>query len=358
MTVDTSRITDRLRRFADACEDRSPLYAHLARSAANDAEVAEVLTAAPSDGLAHPTLLFAAVHDLVLRGRAPALSAWYPSAGGDRHLAEDPWPTFRATVLDLRAAVELRIRTRRTQTNEVARCSALRPALAAVQEARPQPLAWLDVGTSAGLTLRLPRFGYRLRHGDGRVDHVGPDDAGLTLACDVAGEPPLGPDPRLGWRRGLDAAPVDLTDPDARDWLQACVWPEQTDRLQRLRSAIEIAIADPVELVAGDAVGDLGRVAAEVPADHHLVVSHTWVLAYLSPERRAAFDAELDALAADRDLDRIGMESGGLVPGTARDRKVRSWLGRTTWRAGQRSDTVLAEVDDHGRWLRWGAPAA
>jgi hypothetical protein len=47
-------------------------------------------------------------------------------------------------------AIEAEMRTRSTQTNEAGRCAVLLPVLAAL----PQPLALLEVGTSAGLCCR------------------------------------------------------------------------------------------------------------------------------------------------------------------------------------------------------------
>lgn len=49
------------------------------------------------------------------------------------------------------------MRTRRTQTNEVARCALLLPVLTRL----PAPLALIEVGAAAGLGLRLDRWAYR-----------------------------------------------------------------------------------------------------------------------------------------------------------------------------------------------------
>jgi hypothetical protein len=349
---DLATASDKLRRFAAACADRSPLYAHCSTRAAEDAEVAGVLLAAPTVQLAHPTLLFAAVHALVLDGRAPELAAWYPSVGGDRHLDEDPWPTFRRTVLDARDRIAARLASHRTQTNEVGRSTPLLVAMSAVAE-RHGELAWLDVGASAGLNLRLDRFRHELVGDDDRVV-VGPDDAAVRLRCDVGRLPQQPTLPPLVWRQGLDAAPVDVTDAGQRAWLEACVWPEQTDRLARLRAALATAADHPLPVRRGDAVADLAAHAADAPADATLLVTHTWVLAYLDTDARAGFEAALDALAADRPVVRIGMEGGGVVPGTERDPASGSWLVQSTWHT-RREDRTIAAVDDHGRWLRWQA---
>ncbi len=53
-----------------------------------------------------------------------------------------------------------------------------------------------------------------------------------------------GDTPLVGARIGLDRSPIDLTDPDAARWLEACVWPDQPDRFHRLQAAIGLAQTD------------------------------------------------------------------------------------------------------------------
>lgn len=362
---DLARVQESLRRFAPACADRSPLYASLARSAATDDRVAGLLAAAPVASLRHPTLLFAAVHDLLLaeaeRGRhspeGEALAAHYPSVSttGPTAPAGDPppvttaWVAFRAFCLAHTDTLRHTIATRSTQTNEVGRGSLLLAALRAVHLDTGQPLAWLDVGTSAGLNLLLDRYRF-----DFSGEAVGPPDASVHLACDVTGPAPVGPAPPLAWRRGLDRSPVDVTDPREARWLQACVWPEQTDRLARLRAALLVAAADPPDVVAGDAVGGLDDALAPAPHDAHVVVSHTWTLAYLDQERRLDFDDRLAALGQQRAITRLGLEGAtafGLeLPA---EEPWASVILRTDFADGNRRDVILARADDHGRWLRW-----
>jgi hypothetical protein len=65
-------------------------------------------------------------------------------------------------------------------------------------------------------------------------------------------------------------------------WLEALVWPEQTDRLARLRAAIKIASEQKPRLVKGDLRTDLAALAREAPKDVTLVIFHTAVLPYVS----------------------------------------------------------------------------
>ncbi len=95
--------------------------------------------------------------------------------------------------------------TRRTQTNEVARCALLLPALAGL----PGPLALVEVGASAGLCLRPDRWSYD--YGTGRVEVAQPIG---TLTCAASGAVPVPAQmPDVRWRMGLDVAPLDHATP-------------------------------------------------------------------------------------------------------------------------------------------------
>jgi hypothetical protein len=88
--------------------------------------------------------------------------------------------------------------------------------------------------------------------------------------------------PRVVWRAGLDLNPVNLLDPREVSWLEALVWPEQTDRLARLRAAIKIASEQNPRLVKGDLRTELAALAREAPKDVTLIIFHTAVLPYVS----------------------------------------------------------------------------
>ena len=79
-------------------------------------------------------------------------------------------------------------------------------------------------------------------------------------------------------------------------WLEALIWPEQAERRERLHQAINIAQDDPALLVAGDLNGGLATLAAKAPSDATLVVSHSAVLTYVSPEERHGFANQVAAL--------------------------------------------------------------
>ena len=82
--------------------------------------------------------------------------------------------------------------TRRTQTNEAARCATLLPLLAML----PGPLALTEAGASAGLTLLPGRFSYH--YGGKRVRGTDPDAP--VIACERRSPP------RAVTRRALSGA--------------------------------------------------------------------------------------------------------------------------------------------------------
>lgn len=194
---------------------------------------------------------------------------------------------FTAWVLGHWDALAVTMRTRLTQTNEPRRSATLLPFLSSIEG----PLALLEVGASAGLCLYPDRWQYRY---GGAV--VGDPDAPL-LTCEPVG-PFTAPTrlPEVTWRAGIDLNPLDVTDADDVRWLEALIWPEQTERRDRLHDAIAIAQDDPALLVAGDLNADLATLAAKALTDATLVVFHSAVLTYVTPEERQRFVDQVTAL--------------------------------------------------------------
>jgi hypothetical protein len=194
------------------------------------------------------------------------------------------WDQLRSRVLQDKVALRAVMLARSTQTNEPGRCAALLPVLAGL----PEPLALLEVGASAGLCL-LPAF-YAYDYGGAILDPAVQRLTAPVFPCSVnAATPVPARPPRVVWRAGLDLKPVDLSDSGEVGWQEALVWPEQTDRLARLRAAIEIAVEQKPPLVKGDLRTDLAALAREAPKDATLVVFHTAVLAYVSAAEREEF---------------------------------------------------------------------
>ena len=235
----------------------SPVYERLASAVSRDEQILALLDALPP-AKRQPNLLFGVVR--LLGGPVDDPAAFHRYTVGN-------WPAIRAQMS-----------SRITQTNEAGRCAVLLPVLAAL----PQPLALLEVGTSAGLCLYPDRYAYR--YGDHVLGTGEP-----VLDCAVTGVAPPVRVPDVVWRAGLDLNPLHVTDPADLAWLDALIWPEHAHRRARLRAAAAIVAADPPLLVRGDLLDDLPALAARAPAGATLVVFHSSVLYHVPAPRRERF---------------------------------------------------------------------
>lgn len=299
-----------------AARGRSRQYEILAAEVAADPSlVAFLATLAPAKR--QPNLVFAAAWYLL--GHPPDLASLHLLAA-----------TRGAELVQV-------IQSRSTQTNEPGRCASLLPALMQL----PQPLALIEVGASAGLTLLPDRYSY---------DYAGHRVAGTDPQAPVLRCPPRGPVPLpervpdVCWRAGLDLNPPDLRNDDDVRWLECLLWPGEAGRRQRLAGAIATALRDPPAVFRGDLLTDLPALASRVPSGATLVIYHCAVLGYLSESERrqwAAVVSEVDAVW-------LSCEPAPLFP----DVSV-PIHGDSSFLIIRDGRIPLAATDPHGAWLQW-----
>jgi len=359
-----------------------PLYLALCRCIARSPTALALLDEAPPTQR-RGNLILAALHDLVLRsadsGQAAGepLAAYYASAGGTR-APDAALPAALAACLQRHGdALRPVLRQQRTQTNEIGRCAVLRPALDAIARRHGRrALALFDFGCSAGLNLLVDRYAIGYQHlPDGRLHSVGPEDALATrLACTWYGAlPPDGLPRTADWqlvaRQGCDQMPLDLRQPAAQRWLQACLWPADTARRERLASASrQFLAAPPAVQAAEDGLAWLREVwLPSLPTGCLPVLFNSWVLAYLTPEDLARHTQQVQALVQSHGLVWLSAEDGartqatsGLAPPEqALEGEARADAGsHTFWtlcEPGPDGPTqrLLARSHPHGRWLHW-----
>ena len=333
-------------RFAEeACSGGCPLYTALAEGVSADTHVLNIASSARRPPV--PNLLFAAVHYLLLRGAAHLLSSFYASLTPDPSPAGDAYPHFRDFCMENEPNLRGLMSTRLVQTNEVARCSYLRPAFAFIaDETQGLPLSLVDVGASAGLNLLWDRYAYDYKGHGLAGDRRSP----VRITVEVRGDriPPIPrKSPSVAFRTGVDLNPVDVTDPDSALWLRALVWPGHERRADRLQAAMSLASNDPPALVAGNALNVLPAILANVPARSTLCIFHNHALNQFSQEDRRLFSELVDECSTDREVFLLSAE------GRRGQSFVNLELARI--RNGDRSVRELAKVDPHGKWLEWTA---
>ncbi|MDT7562690.1 MAG: hypothetical protein QOG76_1314 [Pseudonocardiales bacterium] len=319
-----SSISQRYQSFAEReARGRSSLYERCAEAVAADRTMLAFLATLP-EPKRQPNLLFAAARWL----------------GGNPGSYAD----LRSVLLERRTELAELMLDRSTQTNEAARCATLLPVLMAL----PQPLALLEVGASAGLTLLPDRYSYDY---GGQVTLTAADPAAPVLRCQPRGPVPLPHGlPEVVWRAGIDLNPLDVTDDEDVAWLRCLIWPGEPERDERLTAAVAVARQDPPRVSRGDLVDDLVALAAQAPSHATLVVFHSAVLVYVSPSKRRAFAAAVSDLEAVW----LSNEAPGVLPDLINsptpppdtDPFVLVRDGRTP----------VAFTDGHGNWIQWIEP--
>jgi hypothetical protein len=324
----------------------SPFYAELFGRFAHDCEqgdapVADLLAQAPMTiNAASPLRLFGGVHRGVLAGDLPELSAAWPTAArpaGDVDAAYELLRTlFRAPEPYLLDAL-----SRDPQTNEVGRSAALALGLARVGRVTGRPIRLFEIGSSAGLNLRIDSYFY-----DGGTTTWGTPGAALHFGPECYEEPAdfSGSTP-VTERGGCDINPIDATTDEGAVTLMAYVWPDQFARLDRLRRALEIARAVPVVVDASPADEWVDRNVV-TRSGRATVLMHSVMWQYLPDamqQRVTATLAERAARATDEaPLARVSMEPG--------PRAATMDLAVTVWPGADRE--VLAHCGGHGPPIR------
>jgi hypothetical protein len=341
------------------------LTAGLFRAIAAHDELLDALAVLPPDRL--PALLAsAAIRWIVQREKPAPLAGYFPEPGGpqpdfDSRFFPAAHAFFSARHGDIIAACH----GRRYQMNEVARCTQVALGLAATA-APDQPVALVDLGTGAGLGLHLDRYRYQV----GTLA-FGPPTAELSLRCDPRGTrvPGAAGLPPIAGRAGIELRPVDLHDPRARAWLQACAPPEAS-ALARLAAAVEVARRHPAPIVAGDAVTALPGVLAGFPPGQPVVVVDAYLAVFLSGEQRAELMAIMAGAARTRPVTWLSLDP--LVPlGPTGNRSVQgldlpaalvrdyqeqgvfALLGSRTFHSRRDQGRLLARAHPSGQWVEW-----
>jgi hypothetical protein len=296
------------RRFGEAdAAGTSPLYERVAIALSESGEALRAIETAPARKR-HPALILAALHDLALAGRAPALAAAYAAADGDAAAA-----AAIDTLLRMADAVVALAVRRQPRPNETGRCAVLYPAIAeAAHRAGASAVGLIDVGCGAGLNLNVDRVGIGYSNGQSLGDASSP----VQMSSKIVGDRPVPPRamPEVAVRVGVDLDPVDVTNADDARWLRACLWPDQPERAARLEAEMALAATAPPLLLRGDAVEVLPDAFARVPAGALPVVITTWALSRFPLESRLRFLHRLDEASAGWTVAWVSAEGVGVAP--------------------------------------------
>lgn len=333
------------RKQAEACGRMgSAIYRDLIGRCADDLAVDGIVARLVDGWPGHPVLdalpirLLGAARLLAPCGDAPALAARLPSTGG-RYEAGPAWRAllglFEAHAPEVRERLGEQI-----QTHEVRRSCALLGGFLALARAFPWPLRLLEIGASAGLNQCFDRHCYELgaaRWGREKAELVLDTEwRGARLDC----RPPLA----IASRAGCDVAPIDVRDSAQRLRLASFFWPDQTDRLARLRAACEAAARVGPRIERARAGDGLDRELAPPAPGRTTVLFHSAMWWCVPADERARIDARVRAAGAragpEAPLAWLRVESPGFE---FCEVKLLAWPGG--------EDRLLARGHHHAAWV-------
>ncbi len=320
--------------------DEPHLYGYLMRAMADDWEaggpVQEICHGwedAPR-GSAIQLRVLAGLFRIVLTGRAPELTPYYPCLGGTAP-PQEAWPTVRrvmtAHVRELHDALKIA-----PQTNEVGRSTALLVGLfEAVRRTGRRNVRLIEPGASAGLNLLVDEFRFVNSGWE-----FGPSGSPLVLRDGVLGQ--VKPEQfEVVERRGCDLAPVDVTTGAGRLRLKSFVWPFQVARHKRLAAALEIASHHVVVVDRAPAGEWLEHQLADAgPADGLTVVWQSITRLYWPPDEARRVEATVAGAARRHTVVHVCME----YP----EAGVASGAELTVSGTGVDGVVRVARVGDHG----------
>jgi len=228
------------------------------------------------------------------------------------------------------------------QTNEAARSSGLMTGILHLAVRYGPRFELLEIGSSGGLNLMIGRYRFDL----GGVA-VGPAQSPVMLCPEWRGAPPPAAPVEIISARGVDIAPLDLTDDRDADRLQAYCWVDAVERQARLEAAIAMLRAQPVRLERGDAADWLeARLAEPQPTGVTRVLMHSVVWQYLRPDAQQRITVAMAAAGAaatpERPLGWVMMEPNRDL--AAHEVRVRGWPGSAPME-------LVARTHAHGAWV-------
>ena len=227
------------------------------------------------------------------------------------------------------------------QTNEVARSAALAGGFLTIAAMTSLPLTLFEIGASAGLNLHWDSYAYDL----GGL-RIGEADGLPKMAPLWDGPAPPAITPVIRRRAGCDRMPIDVRSNHDVLRLRAYVWPDQTDRQQRLVQAVAKARSSPIPIERADAADWAERRLTRLRKGVTTVLFHSIVWQYIAQDSRQRLQDMIEETGrratAERPFAWLRME-----PETPKAASLRL----TFWPEGE--SLFLADVDYHGSWIRW-----
>ncbi len=230
------------------------------------------------------------------------------------------------------------------QTNEAGRSASFMAGLLWLADKVAPRFELNELGASAGINTMMDRYHYDL----GGVT-AGPANSPMQIKPDWRGVPPPQADVEIVGISGCDQEPVDLSDPVAALRVKSYVWPENSERLERMDAAIALAAEKRPDIVKADALDwVLQRLSAPQAEGVTRVINHSIVWQYIPESRRQAISEAIEAAGEkatpEHPLAWMMLETNRAT--FKHELSIKYWPGPDRWH-------LLGEAQAHGTWINW-----
>ena len=354
--IDRAALVTALRRQADICRGlKSPLNAALLEILADESvPQAPWLGALDSIDVDFmegnvPTRVIGAFHRYVLDKADAPLARYYASVGGAFDLASDREGLAQCVreflVEEKRLLAEFV--SHPPQTNEVGRASGLLAGFLEAASGFELPLSLLEIGASAGLNQAFDQYRYEFNSEMGSAEW-GRAKSPVRLVPEWKGPlPHTSADLVVATRAACDLQPIDARDEEACRRLEAYVWGDQSERLERLRAALSVVRKEAVVPDRASAVEWLAQHLPMREEGQLTVVFHSIMWQYMPESDQEAVTRLIESEGAratgSRPLAWLRMEPPS--PVALAELGLRVWPGS--------GDQLLGYAHPHGHAYRW-----
>lgn len=329
--------------FAEDCKDSSPLYEFLCKEIMKDDELLE-LCFFIQKGQPAPNMLLGAIHHLLLNGKSHPLAQFYSSMTTEPKEGVESFRLFKDFSRKYRDNIIHLLQTKLVQTNEVRRSAYLYPTFAHIYSQMKQPLALIEIGTSAGLQLLWDQY----RYSYGTDKSYGNLTSSVHISAQINGDKkPYLPtmSPPVSHRIGVDLHINDVSDREDYLWLLSLIWPEHHERRKLFEQAVQTAQRHKLQLIEGDGIQLLTKIARKIPETSTLCIFHTHVANQLSNDQKHMLIAKIQEIGRERNVFHLynNMWDADLHLDAIVDRSM--------------SEQVVGQTNSHGRWFTWNLTA-
>lgn len=278
------------------------------------------------------------LHALVLSNADSTLKSVYPP----NRASDDAMWVACSQAFKVHSAFILKRLQSAPQTNEIRRSSVLVPGFLTLAALFGKPLVLSELGASAGLNMLWDTLSFNFGG-----QFVGPETSPVHLVPDWSGPTPPIVKISVSERCGCDVSPLLASLPEDRLRLLSYLWADQTDRIDRTRAALDLAVEKSIRVEKADAIDWLEQRLADIRTGMVHVIYHSIAWQYFPADRQARGRQLLEHAGSkatpNAPLAHLQMESDGQPEGAAVTLQI--WPGGAKYELGR--------GDYHGRWVKW-----